>query len=102
MPAHCGNVIRMTRRERPHASAEHKTETESIGPAPRLIQERGGDSLSPVVFSLISFEAGTGRPRPWSCAFLNQPCLPLALATSPPCHAADCGCRSLLSFRVRR
>jgi len=29
----------------------------------RLIQERGGDSLSPVVFSLISFEAGTGRPR---------------------------------------
>src|SRR5439155_12821668 len=40
----------------------------------RLIQERGGDSLSPVVFSLISFEAGTGRPRPGSCAFLNQPC----------------------------
>src|SRR5439155_10641213 len=37
----------------------------AIAPAlrARLIQERGGDSLSPVVFSLISFEAGTGRPR---------------------------------------
>ena len=38
-----------------------------------LIQERGGDSLSPVVFRLDSFEAGTGRPRPFLCAFLNQP-----------------------------
>jgi len=28
--------------------------------------------LSPAVYSRVDFEAGTGRPRPISCTFLNQ------------------------------
>src|SRR5881394_1703127 len=46
----------------------------------RLIQERGGDSLSPVILSRISFQAETGRPRPCSCPFLNQPCVHAAFS----------------------
>jgi len=33
---------------------------------------RGGDSLSPLGFRIVSFQTGTGRPRPCSLS-LNQP-----------------------------